>query len=112
MVRGCDHRHQPRCEPRLPVPARLALKQDVLDVVLDHTVGFIRLAEESTASHLVLSVGDLVPDDRREVVEADRPATLLDAGVQREDKVASEGLLDTLTSPTTTTIRPPGTRAS
>ncbi len=74
---------------RLAVAASLALHQDELNVVLDDGVGLIGLAQEAAGSpiDLVRGVRDLVPDDRRQVVESQTPATFLDRRVQRDDGV-------------------------
>src|SRR5207247_10562550 len=61
-----------------------------LDVVLDHSIGFVRLAQEPTGAvfNFVDCVGDLVPDNRCKVVEAQRAAALLDRGVKGNHCVA------------------------
>ena len=76
---------------RPPVAAGLPLHQDEFDVVLDHGVGFVRLAQKAAgaALHLVRRVRDLVPDDRRQVVEPDRSAALLDGSMQRNHGVSA-----------------------
>ena len=73
---------------RAAVSARLALHQNELDVVLDDGVRLVGLAEKAAAAgNLVVRVGDFVPDDRREVVESDRLAMVLDRRMQRDDRV-------------------------
>ena len=88
IVVGADDAEQPLAGGRAAVPARLALHEDELDVVLDDGVRLVGLAEKpAAAGNFVVRVGDLVPDDRREVVEADRLAMVLDRRMQRDDRV-------------------------
>src|SRR5262245_27514898 len=85
-----DHAEKANGIRRLAVPARLTLHQNELDVVFDDSVRFIWLPKERRAVlHLEGCIGDLVPDDGREVVEADLPAVLLNRGVQRYDHVGA-----------------------
>src|SRR5437899_2265603 len=52
------------------VPSWLSEHQYVLDVILDDSIGLVRLTEKRCAVlNLERGVGDLVPNDRREVVE-------------------------------------------
>ena len=66
------------------VLATLPKKQNGLDVVLDDRAGLIRLTVESRAVAFGLhcAVGDLVPENRREAVQAKLPRPHLDVGVQ------------------------------
>ena len=76
---------------RFPVAARLSLHQDELHVVLDDGVWLVGLSQElRSVFDLVGSVGDLVPDDGVQVVEADPSADDADVGVQGKHEVASE----------------------
>ena len=70
----------------------LAQEQDVLDVVLHDRTGLIGLAVEAGAVSLGLgdAVRDLVPEDRRQHVEAEAAGPDLDVGVERHDQVPSE----------------------
>src|SRR6267143_795112 len=88
LVAGNDAENAGR-HARAAVPARLALHEDELDIVLDDCFGFVRLAQEppAIAGGLVDGIGDLVPDDRREVVESQSPAVLLDRRMQGHDQV-------------------------
>ena len=68
------------------ISTRLALHEHEFDVILDDRVRFVRLTEKpSAAGYLILGVGDLVPDDRREIVESNFFATLLDRCVKRDN---------------------------
>src|SRR5262249_44267452 len=70
-----DHAEPPLPLRRLAVTTWLALHEDELDVVLDDRVRLIRFAEElRPVIDLKLSVRDLVPEDRIQVVESDFPA--------------------------------------
>lgn len=69
---GFDGREDPLRDVRTPVAAGLAEQQDVLDVVFDDRPRLVGLAEEpGVATSLETRVADLVPDDGREVIEAD-----------------------------------------
>jgi len=74
---------------RPSIAPRLALHQNELDVILDDAVGLKRFAQEAPASPigLVSRIGDLVPDDRREIVKPQSATMLLDGRVQRHDHV-------------------------
>ena len=76
---------------RTSITAGLPLHQDEFDIVLDHGVWFVRLAEEARAVplHLVDGIGDLMPDDRSQVVVADLATMSLNRRVQRDDGVAT-----------------------
>ena len=69
----------------------LALHQDELDVVLDYGIRLVGLAEKSAAAivHLMHDVGNLVPNDRRQIVEADGSTVFLDRGMQRNHGMPS-----------------------
>lgn len=66
------------------VTAGLSLHQDEFDVILDNGVGFVGLAQEGrpVSLGLELRVGDLVPNDRGQVVEADGPTMFLDRSME------------------------------
>ena len=69
---GLDGREDSLWDVRTPVAAGLAEQQDVLDVVFDDGARLVGLTEEpGVATSLETRVPDLVPDDGREVVEAD-----------------------------------------
>jgi len=73
----------------LPVTARLALHENEFNVVLDDGVRLIGFAEELGAvAHLVIGVGNLVPDDRIEVVKTKFAALHADVGMERNDGVS------------------------
>src|SRR3972149_6430003 len=75
---------------RLAIAAGFALHEDKLDVILDHGVGLVGLAEKSTSAvfHFVGRVGDFVPDDRRQIVEANGSASLLNRRVKWDDRMS------------------------
>jgi hypothetical protein len=61
------------------VTAGLSQHQDVLDIVLDDTVGIIWFAENATVpGDLIGGIGDLVPDYGSQVGVAQTPAPFLD----------------------------------
>ena len=65
------------------VATGLSLHQDELDVILDHRVWLVWLAQKAGAVfHLMDGVRNLLPDDRRQVIEAELAAMLLDRRVQ------------------------------
>src|SRR5262245_26540784 len=76
-----------RRDVRRTVAAWLPLHQDEFDIVLDDRVRLIGLAEERRAVTLRFEpgVGDLVPDDRGQVIIPHRPAMLLYGCVQGDD---------------------------
>jgi len=70
IVARNDRQHASR-ERETPIAAWLALHQDELEVILDDGVRLERLAKEPVrASRPADRVGDLVPDDRCDVVIA------------------------------------------
>ncbi len=75
-----------------PIPTRLALKQDVFDIVFDNRVGFIGFAEKTRpiTRRLKFSIGDFMPDNRCQVVETNGAAVFLKAGVQRKNDVTTK----------------------
>ena len=78
MVLRRDHAEYPGGRVGLAVAARFPLHEDELDVILDHRVGLERLPQETRGpGHFVNGVGNLVPDDGCQVVEADFSAVLL-----------------------------------
>jgi len=67
-----DGREDPLGDVRAPVAAGLAEQQDILDVVFDDRPWLVGLAEEpGVAAGFETRIPDLVPDDGREIVEAD-----------------------------------------
>ena len=52
--------------------------------------GSYGLPKKTASAHLVLRIGNLVPDDWRKIVEANPPAAFLDARVERKDEMPSE----------------------
>ena len=76
---------------RLTVSARLPQHQNKFDVIFDDGIGFVRFAEEAGATifDFIFGVGNLVPEDRSEVIKADATAANDDIGVQGHDHVAT-----------------------
>ena len=73
--------------------AGLSEHQDVLDVILDDRIGLVRLAEKGRAVvNLEGGVGDLVPDDCREVVEPQLVAPVGNRRMERNDLMLTVGL--------------------
>jgi len=75
-----------------PIPTRLVLKQDVFDIVYNNCVRFIGFAEKTRAvtRRLKFSIGDFMPNNRRQVVETNGAAVFLNAGVQRKNDVTTK----------------------
>lgn len=70
------------------VSARFPLHKHKLDIVFDHCVGLIRLSEKSARPRdFIFCIGNLVPDDGREVVEANGFTAFLYGGMKRNDRV-------------------------
>ena len=80
----CEHGQRLLDHRSGAVLATLPEKQNVLDVVLDDRARLVRLTVESRAVAFGLhhTVGDLVPENRREAVQANPPRPHLDIGVQ------------------------------
>ena len=77
--------HDARCQGGAPVPAGLALHQNIVHVVLDDRIGFVRLAKEAgPVLDFIRGVGNLAPEDALEIVKAELPAMLLDRSVERD----------------------------
>src|SRR5437867_4688561 len=75
---------------RLPVAAGFALHEDEFHVVLDDRVWLVGFAEELAGLvGLEDGIGNLVPDDRVQVVEAQPPAKDGDVGMKREYQMPS-----------------------
>jgi len=76
-----------RCNGRFSIAPVLAFHQNVFNVILDNAVRFIRFTKEPAAISIcfIPGIGDLVPDDRREIVIAYLSAMLLNGRVKRDD---------------------------
>src|SRR6266702_5968554 len=87
VILSGDHAEHSSGERWRAIAARFALHQDEFNVVLDDRVRLVRLPEKtaSVARRLINRVGDLVPDDRREIGETQMTAMLLDRRVKRND---------------------------
>ena len=74
---------------RLPITARLALHQDELDIVLDDGIRLVGLAKKARRSvlDLIHRIGNLVPNDRRQIIETDLPAMLLNRRMERHHRM-------------------------
>ena len=56
--------------------------------LLNHGIGFVRLAEKARSGlHLVDGIGNLMPNDGRQVVDPKIPAVLLNRGMKRNHGV-------------------------
>lgn len=76
---------------RLPVSSGLALHEDEFHVVFDDGVGFIRLAQElRPVRHFIGCVGDFMPDDGIQIVEANPPTNDTNVGMEGKHKVPAE----------------------
>lgn len=74
-----------------PVTPRLPLHQDEFHVVLDDGIRLVGLPKElRSVFDLVGSIGDLMPDDRIQIVESNPAADDADVGVEWKDEVATE----------------------
>lgn len=79
------------CVRWLSVSSRLSLHKYEFYIILYDGVWLIGLAEELGAIFdFIRGIGDLVPNDRVQVVKSDAPAHDADVGVQWEDQVTSE----------------------
>src|SRR6185295_2735823 len=77
--------------PRLPIFAALAEEQNLLDVVLDHTVWLIRFAVVATAVSNCFhgAVRNFVPYNRGEIIETEVARSHLDVRVERRNPMAA-----------------------
>ena len=91
MVFGRNDTQDARGEGGASVATGLPLHQDELDVVLDDGVRLVGLAQKAAAFTLgfVRRIGNFVPDDRCEIVEAETAAVLLNRCVERNDGVSA-----------------------
>lgn len=75
---------------RAAVAAGLALHEDEFDIIFDDGIGFVGFTEEAGAAlDFIFSVGDFVPNDGGEVIEADGFAVVLDGCVEGDNRVAA-----------------------
>src|SRR5258708_31112619 len=83
-----DHAEHASGQGWRAIAARLPLHQNEFDVVLDDRIGFVRLAEKTAAISICLihCICDFVPDDRREIGEAQATAVLLDRSGPRNHR--------------------------
>src|SRR6266487_1229217 len=73
-----------------PIPTRLPLHENELDIVLYYRVRFIGLAQEPrSVIDFKARVSDLIPNDRGEVVEPMLSAMHDDVGVERNYNMTS-----------------------
>src|SRR5207245_6959787 len=88
IVLGTDHAEDAGCLAGTAITAGLSLHEYEFDVVLDHGIRLVRLAEESAAARdFVIGIGDLVPNDRGQVIKPNCLAMLLNVRVQRYDSM-------------------------
>jgi hypothetical protein len=72
-------------------PPGLSLHEDEFHVVLDDGVGFVGLTQElGPVGHFIRSIGDFMPNDGIQIVEANSPANDTDICVEGKYKMASE----------------------
>ncbi len=72
------------------VAAWLPLHQNELDVVLDDCIRLVGLSEEAPAVlYFVRCIGNFVPDDWRQIIEANPPAMFLNSGMEGNDGMSS-----------------------
>jgi len=89
VVFAGNNRENPSCQRRTSVTTRFSLHKDELDIVLDHGVGLEGLSQKATSVlDFIGGVGNLVPNDRRKIVEANTAAVFLNRGVKGNDSVA------------------------
>ena len=84
-----DGQHS-RGQRRFPISPRFALHQDELNVVLYDGIGFIRFPQKtgSVAGGLKRGIGNLVPDNRRQIVITNLSTVVLNRGVKWNDRVS------------------------
>src|SRR5690242_2119273 len=74
---------------RCAVSTWLSLHQNEFNVVLNHGVGLIRFPQEArTVFDFIRCIRDFMPDDRRQVVEANPPTMFLYRRMKRNYRVA------------------------
>src|SRR5712692_68769 len=90
-----DHAENARGQVRSAIASGFPLHEDEFNIILDDRVRFIWFSQKTraVALDLVLRVGDLVPDDRRQIVKTHRPAMFLNRSVKRDDGVSAIVLL-------------------
>ena len=75
----------------LSIPAGFALHEDELYIVFDDGVGLEWLAQELCgAVHLVVGIGDLMPNDRIKVVKTDSAANHTEVRVEWDDHMTTK----------------------
>src|SRR5712671_1391786 len=83
-----DDAQDPRTILRCPIATRFSLHQNKLNVIFYDRVRLVRFSKKtSPVFDLVRGVGNFVPDDWRQVIEADLSAMLLNRGVKWHDRV-------------------------
>jgi len=83
-----DHAQDFRGNVRSTIAAGLPFHQNEFNVIFYYGIWFVGLAKERrTAFDLVCGVGYLVPDDGREVIEAQLSAVLLDGRMEGHNGV-------------------------
>src|SRR6266852_9024346 len=89
VILGGDYAEHASGQGRRAIAARLPFHQDEFDVVLDDRIGLVRFSEKTTsvARRFINRVGNLVPDDRRKIGEAQKTAVLLNRSMQRNDRM-------------------------
>lgn len=74
-----------------PVSSRFALHQDELNIVFNNGIWFVGFSKKlGSVFYLIGSVGNLVPDNRVQIVEADTSAYNADIGMKWKNQVSSK----------------------
>lgn len=86
-----NHRESALFLRRLAIAAGLPLHQDKLDVVLNDGIRLVGFAEEFGAVlNLIIGIGNLVPDDRIQIIEAQVTATDTNVSMQWKHSMTTE----------------------
>src|ERR1035437_10287749 len=75
----------------LAIRAMLSEHEDVLNIVFDDCVRFVRLAKKSCSIAICFKFGvrNFVPENRRQIIEANPSSANTNIGVERQDKMSS-----------------------
>jgi hypothetical protein len=76
---------------RFSIASGLPLHEDKLHVVFYNGIGLVRFAEELRAvGNLIRGVGDLVPDNRIEIIKPDATANNRDVGMEGKNEMTAK----------------------
>ncbi len=89
MLLSGDHAQDPCGQRRAAIPPWFSFHQNEFDVVLDDAIRFIGRSQKASPipASLIHRIRYLVPDDRRQIVESQPPAPLLNRCMQRHDEM-------------------------